>query len=195
MLPPSIAFTAGAGQYFTFSSVSGSVSCCSGGGTFNGPDGGIFASGTTDILSTGGISGIIHSSKTMFLVGVFTDGSVPGGAGPARLDVSTANSATVFTPLLNHTFFIGDGKNASLATQIFNAPATATRFYLGFADAFDFGAPASLPGFYHDNVGSLTAMAELSAVPEPSTYLVGAMLLIPAGLQGLRALRDRKQAA
>jgi len=29
------------------------VSCCGGGGTFNGPDGGPFASGTTDVTSFG----------------------------------------------------------------------------------------------------------------------------------------------
>ncbi len=32
-------------------------------------------------------------------------------------------------------------------------------------------------------------------VPEPSTYLAGALLLIPAGLQGFRALRNRRQSS
>lgn len=36
---------------------------------------------------------------------------------------------------------------------------------------------------------------ELAAVPEPSTYIVGAMLLLPFGVQGLRHLRNRKLVA
>ena len=34
-----------------------------------------------------------------------------------------------------------------------------------------------------------------AAVPEPSTYIAGALMLLPFGLQGIRHLRSRKQAA
>lgn len=34
-----------------------------------------------------------------------------------------------------------------------------------------------------------------TAVAEPSTYLAGALLLLPFGLQGIRHLRSRKQEA
>ncbi len=34
-----------------------------------------------------------------------------------------------------------------------------------------------------------------TVVPEPSTYIAGAMLLIPVGLQGLRTLRNRRKSA
>jgi len=33
----------------------------------------------------------------------------------------------------------------------------------------------------------------LTPIPEPSTYLAGALLMLPVGLQGLRSLRNRKQ--
>jgi hypothetical protein len=34
-----------------------------------------------------------------------------------------------------------------------------------------------------------------NAVPEPSTYIGGALLLLPFGLQGIRHLRERRHAA
>jgi hypothetical protein len=37
--------------------------------------------------------------------------------------------------------------------------------------------------------------ASVGAVPEPTTMIAGAMLLIPFGLQGIRCLRSRKQMA
>jgi hypothetical protein len=178
-LPPSFAFGAGAGQSIVFSSVTGSVSCCSGGATFNGPDGGLFASGTTDINSFSGISGILHGGATMFLVGVFTDGTDFDGAAPSRLNFTGATSFASLSPLLHQTFFIGDGLTGtgSGAFQTFNVPSTATRLYLGFADALEFGNPTSDPGFYGDNVGSLNATFDLrtTAVPEPSTLALVAL--------------------
>jgi len=48
----------------------------------NDADGGTFAGGVTDVESAGGISGITHPNKTMFLVGVFTETAQPSR--PAR---------------------------------------------------------------------------------------------------------------
>ncbi|MGZ8847014.1 MAG: hypothetical protein ACXW3C_11175 [Pyrinomonadaceae bacterium] len=143
---PSVTFKAGAGKVLTFSAVTGSVSCCSGGDSFNDADGGTFAGGVTDVQSAGGISGITHPGKTMFLVGVFTDNSSPKGPAPPRLD---ATSERNLTPVLFQTFFIGTGKGKSI-----EVPPTATRLYLGFADASSFTGP---PGAYDDNVGELIA--------------------------------------
>jgi len=143
---PSVNFSAGPGNLLTFSNVSGTVSCCGGGDDFNDADGGTFAGGVTDVESAGGISGITHPNKTMFLVGVFTDNSTAQLPGPPRLD---ATSRENLTPRLFQTFFIGTGKGKEI-----QVPPTATRLYLGFADASSF---TGVPGSYDDNVGELKA--------------------------------------
>jgi len=155
ILPVLVSLPQGAGRVITFESITDSVSCCGGGNTFNGPDGGPYASGTTDILSFEGISGIIHGGKTMFLVGVFLNDSVPADPAPPRLDFTGSDTFSVISPLLQQTFFIGDGLTGTGkgSMQQFNVPDSATRFYLGFADAFDFNG---LPGYYGDDVGALT---------------------------------------
>jgi hypothetical protein len=142
---PSVNFAASAGNVLTFTSVTGRISCCSGGDEFNDADGGTFAGGVTNVESAGGISGITHPNKTMFLVGVFTDNTAPTAPGPARLD---ATSDKNLSPALFQTFFIGTGKG-----RVIEVPSTATRLYLGFADASAFNGP---PGAYDDNVGELT---------------------------------------
>ena len=149
--PPSATFEARPGMVLTFSSVSGRVSCCSGGEAFNDGDGGNFSGGVTDIESSGGISGITHPNKTMFLVGVFLDDKPPKPPGPARLN---ANDPKNLTPQLYQTFFIGTGKGKQ-----FEVPATATHLVLGFADASNF---TGVPGAYLDNVGELSAKFSIS---------------------------------
>jgi hypothetical protein len=144
--PASVSFAARSGLLLTFTKVDGRVSCCGGGEDFNDADGGEFAGGVTNVESGGGISGITHPNKTMFLVGVFTDGSVPKPPGPKRLD---ANDPHNLTPVLFQSFFIGTGKGRQI-----QVPSTATRLILGFADAYSF---TGAPGSYDDNVGELTA--------------------------------------
>jgi hypothetical protein len=148
---PSVTFDPGPGKVLTFSEVKGRVSCCSGGEEFNDADGGAFAGGVTDVESAGGISGITHPDKTMFLVGVFTDNSAPAPPGPARLNAVSPNN---LAPQLFQTFFIGTGKGKQ-----FEVPAKASRLYLGFADAYSF---TGAPGSYDDNVGELTATFSIS---------------------------------
>lgn len=169
ILPPGHAFVASAGQVLTFASVSGTVSCCYSDlinyGTTG--DGGLFATGDTDITSYGGISGIIHDSRTMFMVGVFLNDAEPVDPAPARMDFSpgaTGDGFTAIAPGIGQTFYIGDGLtgHGSGLTQQFLVPATATRLYLGFADAPDFGAPSSGAGYYGDNVGQLYAIFDIT---------------------------------
>jgi len=144
--PASVSFAPRAGLVLTFASVNGRVSCCSGGEEFNDADGGTFAGGVTDVESAGGISGITHPNRTMFLVGVFTDNSAAKLPGPKRL---AANDPKNLTPELFQSFFIGTGKGKQI-----QVPPTATRLILGFADASSF---TGVPGAYDDNVGELTA--------------------------------------
>jgi len=164
ILPPGHTFTASAGQVLTFSSVTGTVSCCYSDLLTYGTtaDGGPFATGDTDITSYAGISGIIHSSRTMFMVGVFLTDAEPADPAPARLDFSPGalgDGFTAISPAIGQTFYIGDGLtgNGSGLAQQFLVPANATRLFLGFADAPDFGAPSSAAGYYGGNVGQLTA--------------------------------------
>lgn len=144
--PASVSFEPRAGLVLTFAKVDGRVSCCGEGETFNDADGGEFAGGATSVESAGGISGITHPNKTMFLVGVFTDNSAAKPPGPKRLDAGDPKN---LTPELFQSFFIGSGKGKQI-----QVPSTATRLILGFADAYSF---TGAPGSYDDNVGGLTA--------------------------------------
>lgn len=164
ILPPVHTFAALDGQVLTFSGVAGAVSCCN--AFTNGPDGGPYASGTTDITSHGGISGIVNDQHTMFLVGVFLDDAEPADPAPPRLDFSAGalgESFAALAPRIGQVFYVGDGLTGtgSGATQAFFVPATATRLFLGFADAKEFGNPTSPPGSYGDNTGQLTAVFDI----------------------------------
>jgi hypothetical protein len=173
-LPPMHAFAAEPGKLLIFSDVYGGVSCC-GDLQFagNGADGSVHGSGTTDILSYGGISGVIADDRTMFLVGVFTDGTEPSDPGPAILDFSPSGLGTSFAslaPALDQVFFVGDGKTGTGSGELqqFHVPPTATRLYLGFADAENFGNPTSAPGFYENNNGELLAVFEITSISTAS---------------------------
>jgi len=157
LLPSEINFTAGNGTMLTFSEVTGTVSGWAAGCDFNGPDGGqVCGFGGTHVLSLQGISGIKHNSKSMFLVGVFVDDSVPADPAPPLLDVSGANDVVEFAPLLNQSFFVGDGRTASGQIQEFHAPAGATRVFFGFAETLGFTGPG-LSDALGDNGGALSA--------------------------------------
>jgi hypothetical protein len=144
-VPAAVSFEPGADLVLTIVNVNGRVSCCGGGDQFNDADGGEFAGGVTDVESLGGISGITHPDKTMFLVGVFTDKSAAKPPGPERLRAKDPKNQT---PELFQSFFIG----ANNGRQI-KVPSNATRLVLGFADAYNF---TGAPGSYDDNVGELT---------------------------------------
>ncbi len=139
---------------------------------FNGPDGVQWTFGfpnPNDILSHRSISGIVNN-KNLFLAGVFLDNGVPGSA-PPRLDFTNVMDFLSITPLLGQTFYIGDGVSQPTGTpQVFNAPAGATKLFLGFEDAFEF---QGLPGSYANNAGSL--QVSVQAVPEPTTIAVVAL--------------------
>ncbi len=170
------------GGYVWLSSVTGQVSA---GAVFplHGADGGTSASGTTDVLSWGGISGLIHDNRTLFLTGVFLGPSSASNPAPPRLNVTNANSQVEFSPLIAQSFFMGDGRDASDTEQRFYIPFGATRLFLGFVDALDFGNPTSNPGHYADNSGHI--MATVNVLPAPAGALVG------LGLMGTLCRRRR----
>lgn len=188
ILPYTFDFSAGTEKKLTFSSVSGSSSCC-GGFTYSTPDGlgGYF--GATDVFSSGSISGI-RGPGSMFLAGVFVDTTAPLGAAPARLDYfgGLSTSASSYTPLLNQAFFIGDGLtgNGTGSQQEFFAPFAANRLVLGFLDGQDFGGA---PGFYNDNLGALNFTADLETV-NPVPLPAGMLLILSAlGVLGVAGWR------
>jgi hypothetical protein len=200
-LPPMYNFAAAAGQVLTFSNISGSVNYSGAvpATSANGNGDGGYLSGT-NILSYGGISGIRHDNTFGFLVGVFLNDSEPTGSGPSALDFTNNTSFAELSPLLNQTFFIGDGLTGSGVGNIqrFLVPEQATRLFLGFADGNRFqGFPPipGLPGYYGDNTGSLVANFEIQSaaepVPEPCTIL-GTLAFAAWGVTNKR--KQRKNA-
>lgn len=172
------------GQIITFTSVSGTVNCCSGQASYNaGPDGSTTFS--TNIAAANGISGI-SASTSMFLAGVFGTASGPG-TGPGALNFTSGGIGTDFAslaPSLWQSFFIGNGRRLDGTTlQTFVAPAAATFLYLGFVDGLGFGGA---PGSYSDNTGSFSVELSQSAVPLPGTLPLFAAGIGALGLVGLR---------
>ncbi|MEG4292504.1 hypothetical protein Q5692_26720 [Microcoleus sp. C2C3] len=193
-LPPLYNFAAAPGQVLTFSNISGIVNYGASPETSNASgDGRPYFSGT-NILSYGGISGIRNDSGLGFLVGVFLNDSEPTGSGPSPLNFTNNTSFAELSPLLNQTFFIGDGLTGSGSGSIqrFLVPEQATRLFLGFADA---GSVQGLPGTYNDNTGSVVANFELQSaaepVPEPCTIL-GTLAFAAWGVTNKR--KQRKNA-
>ncbi len=191
--PVSDTFAVDPNEILTFSSVTGMVGCNF--AITNGPDGPCWPGVNTTVTSYGGLSGIDVHDDNMFLVGVFLSASEPTGLGPSVLEYNYGTPGSLstndpsFSPALDQVFYIGDGLTGTGTgqEQVFKVPAGADRLYLGFADSFD-----SVPSYYADDVGSLTAtFAITTATPEP-TYgflLIGG--LIAGALLYRRKFRER----
>lgn len=153
-LPPSVAVTPGA---VITVSASGSIDC--GGGAPSGPDGST-GGGTVSIQSYGGISGADVPGGPvcgLALAGVFTGSTPPADPAPIRLNFMSGagTSFASLSPVLNQTFFIGDGLTGTGtgATQTFVAPQGATALWLGYQDGQNYTSP---PGYYGDDTGSVS---------------------------------------
>lgn len=186
LFPPAFSFAPQQNLALVFSSVTGTASM-SAIGPFDGPDGGV-GSGTTQIFSLGGISGLIATDRYGPLVGVFLSDAEPVDPAPPRLDFTGNVDFISLSPLLNQVFFIGDGRTASLQTQTFIVPSAATRFFLGFVDGDVF---THEPGFYSDNRGSLLANFTISTVPEPSGLLLWSLAIATLTQSRVGSVRRR----
>jgi len=192
--PSSDTFSLDPNEILKFSSVTGMVGC-----NFvitNGPDGPCWPGVNTTVTSYGGLSGIDAYQDNMFLVGVFLSAAEPTGLGPSVLDYNYGTPGSLstddpsFSPELDQVFYIGDGLTGtgSGPEQVFDVPAGADRLFLGFADSFD-----SVPSYYADDVGSLTATFAITttATPEPAygVLLIGSIFI--AALSYRRKFRAR----
>ncbi len=115
------------------------------------------------------------------LVGVFLTGAQPDLALPPPTltwaDQSFGDYLTL-TPLLQQTFFIGDGwTNVTQQPQWIAIPAGATRLYLGTLDGQS----------WNDNVGGYNA--HIVQNPEPSTFALLGTALLAVGLLRRRSRR------
>jgi hypothetical protein len=131
-----------------------------------------------DMDPFGGISGMKLFESTpadrrvMFLAGVFLTDLSPAAQAPPSLDFSSTaigRSFTTLSPLLQQTFYIGDGLTGqgSGSTQSFLVPDDATRLFLGILDGAYF---VGGPDYYNNNVGSFAVQGTV-AVPEPATWV------------------------
>jgi len=132
---------------------------------WNDPDGTGAYPPTTSNTGYNSVSGIT-APYGGYLVGLFTTGKKPKGATPPALDFTTGSgtSFTSLAPLLNQTFFVGDGLtgDGSGTVQTFAVPPKAKALYLGISDACGFNGG---PGCYIDNVGSYTETVTTSTAP------------------------------
>ena len=179
VLPTSYSLPAGTTS-LTFTGVTGSATFAVGTATPNAADGGTSFSALTQLSAYNSLSGITYTGRTTFLAGVFLDGSTPAGSEPATLIYNdTSAGASNFSPLLRQVFFVGDGLDSSAATQLFNVPSGATRFFMGFADSWNGSSITGVPGNYSDNGGSLSVT--INAIPEPATVsLLGGLVALGA---------------
>lgn len=181
ILPTFVPIT-GDGRSVTFPTLTGQLSAD--GVRFNGLDGGNFYGGITNLTSQGGLSGINHQDRTMFLTGVFLGDGAPSGPAPAGLTFRSNSDFTTLMPLLGQTFFIGDGRDRNGNIQSFIAPNAASRLYFGIADGFNFMNGA---GFYDDNQGGVDLVyAASTIVPEPASALGWSAAMLAATAWGIR---------
>jgi hypothetical protein len=149
--------------------------------------------------SFGGISGrklfesVPSDRRVMFLAGVFLSDEEPTAPAPASLDFSSTaigRSFTQLSPLLQQTFYIGDGLTGegTGSIQSFLVPDAATRLFLGIVDGSYF---VGGPDYYNNNAGTFSATFEVNTVPEidPTAFASVISLVV-----GSLALLERRRA-
>lgn len=156
-LPPEVELPAGV-PAISFPCVDGTINCCvnSQNAGSAGPAGD--PRWSTDIPASDGISGMLHGSLGVFLVGVFLGAAEPADPAPERLDFTELCPApgdtctfTRLEPELAQLFYVGSGG----PDREYLVPAGATRLFLGIADAALTTGPH---GYYANNSGTFTAV-------------------------------------
>jgi HYR domain len=187
-LPPGWRLPEGSARVVAFPSVTGMVSPIESSYPFNGPEG-VGDAGSTDIETWRGISGILDGKNGMFLVGVFLADDAPMVPAPPRLDFTAKERFATLAPLIGQTFFIGDGNN-----RRYEVPATASRLYLGFADAYNGMFWHGQPGYFGNNRGHLDVVAS-GVLDGPGLALdTSAPALSGAGNVTVNAPRGKRRA-
>jgi hypothetical protein len=143
-----------------------------------------------DMDSDGGISGMNlfetapSDRRVMYLAGVFLTDAVASTPAPESLDFSSTaigRSFTQLAPLLQQTFYIGDGLTGegTGSIQSFLVPDEATRLFLGIVDGSYF---VGGPDYYDNNAGTFSATFEVNTVPEidPHSSVSAVSLLVAA---------------
>jgi uncharacterized repeat protein (TIGR01451 family) len=108
-----------------------------------------------------GISNVV--APTNSLIGVFLGPNQPNlSPAPGTLDFSTAASRnfTTLSPVLQQTFFIGDGLTSSNQVQEFVVPTGATRLFLGTMDGFG----------WFNNSGAFSVVVNSATPAEPGIF-------------------------
>lgn len=179
LAPTSITIPPGSTS-FRVVAASGFAFCAGSGFSATTPDGPCATLTATNLTGENNLSDTVVPTSTMFVTGVFLGPNPPIAPAPPALNAGTGFAS--LSPLLQQTFFIGDGLTGtgSGAQQIFNIPAGATRLFLGFADGFSYTGPS---GCFDDNGGSVgLELLFLGAPPAgvPTQSVPGLVLL--AGL-------------
>jgi len=132
--------------------------------------------------------------------GVYVAGST--FEGPGFTGLSAGWSSTYYTPtliaasgpalmdLVSTINFNGDGFNSTWDYNVYNGSTAKAsyRLYSGtYAPLGDYDAGG---GWRYD----ILPIAGLTPVPEPSSYVAGALLLLPFGISTVRSLRKPRQA-
>jgi len=114
-LPPMLPLPPGAKRIVTFPSVTGRVNPIMDYNDWNGPAGdGV---GATNVESFGGISGIVHASNGMFLVGVFLSDGMPATPEPSRLDFTNGMPANPLAPHWARLSLSGTGRGTNTTSR------------------------------------------------------------------------------
>jgi hypothetical protein len=101
-----------------------------------------------------------------YLTGVFVNRAIATTPLPPALDFTKGEGTSFKTlaPVLNQSFFVGDGRvgSAKGAKQRFLVPAGAQKLYFGITDACGFDGP---PSCYFDNKGNFAVSVSVTEQP------------------------------